>query len=116
MVRSGPTVPHNTNGMLRAEMEDGRSKGQIINTTRVSEEPCHRCKSPAQVEISFTQVDEQSELVPTTKLVECSNPLRLPAPTCLGNLIGIDIRIGMRVRKPPPPRVVVMGRREGRQR
>jgi len=37
-------------------------------------------------------------------------------PACLGNLIGIDISIGMQVRKPHPPHVVVVRRREGRQR
>src|SRR5665213_556971 len=46
---------------------------------------------------------------------EPSAALRFLARVCLGNLIGIDIRIGIPVMKPPPSHVVVMGRREGRQ-
>jgi hypothetical protein len=56
-------------------------------------------------------------LQPPSVAAPCREPsaaLGLLAPACLGNLIGIDIRIGMQVRNPHPPRIVVVGRREGR--
>src|SRR5664280_795456 len=41
---------------------------------------------------------------------------RVLAAACHWYLVGIDIRIGMHVRKPPPAHVVVVRRRQGRDR